>query len=266
MLMYDRPLIEQSKDKLAVSLTSYPPRIKTCAKTLESIGKSAKGVNCAKLFTLSLKEFPNRTKDLPKGTLDMINKYDFHLVWDKGNIKCLKKIIPSYKFFHNYPILVLDDDKIYPKHVVPMFKEDNEKYPNDIIVGTSFLKYEIKDNGEIECKWNNPQDGFNPHFEPYQELTTEKAANGCNGTVYPANCFKDERFLNRKLAFLIAENADEDWCHFFAILGGIKQRMCSNPKPPFNGNNQDNPEALHMRFGPKENEKTAEKIKKLLNI
>ena len=245
----------QSSDKMIISLTSYPDRIKTCAKTLNSIAESSKNTNCCKVFVLSLEEFPNRTKDLPEETLKAINDGDFHIIWDEGNLKPLKKIIPTYKFFHDYPILVLDDDKIYDPGTIPMFDKDRHKYPKDSIVGISFFKY-VLFNGKLKCIANNIADWRHPVFKPYQVLENgEKSASGCNGTIYPANCFNNDMFTNRKLAQLLCHRSDEDWCHVFLKLNNITQRICSNPYIRQKDNNGCNEKALWRTDGPHTYEK-----------
>jgi hypothetical protein len=170
----------------------------------------------------------------------------------------------------NYNLITTQPEKI--KEALHLFNEylndfktDNEKYPNDIIVGASFFHF-TKIGREFECSWNDPENKYKPHFEPYQELVKEKAANGYRGTVYPANCFKDERFLNRKLAEYVSPTADEDWCHFFAMLGGIKQRMCSKPNLDSKDNNSNNKEALYKRHSRRFYSILATNLSRLLGI
>ena len=72
--------------KIIVSFTSYPKRMKTVHKVVESLLNQTICADEIILF-LSILEFPQREEDLPVELLNMIGKKGFKIEWVEDNLK-----------------------------------------------------------------------------------------------------------------------------------------------------------------------------------
>ena len=72
-------------------MTSYPKRIGT-TRDIYNIILGQKEDDVHFVLVLSEDEFPNLELDLPK---DLREDFGVEIIWDKGNIKSHKKLIPT---------------------------------------------------------------------------------------------------------------------------------------------------------------------------
>lgn len=230
--------------QLIISITSWPPRINTLAYNLISIINQIG--NNKLCLVLSEDEFPNKT--LPTIIYQLLESIDGEIIWDKGNIKSHKKIIPVIEKYPDNDILILDDDKRYPVNLVKQFIESHKHNPNDIIVGGAFFKLVPKE-GKIDCELIGNK-GLINYLHSNQLLHTEKPANGCFGVLYPTNTFMDDRFFNRELLMSICPKSDETWQFLFNILEDRTLRCIENPWSIIN--NIDRTQNCALRIPPRE--------------
>ncbi len=106
------PVIKPAED-IIISLTTYPPRIKTVEQTIKTLLNQTFEY---KKIVLILKnnDFPNREKDLPDSLKKLIgDKFEF--LWVSDDLRSYSKLIPT---LHEYPediIVTVDDDMLYEK-------------------------------------------------------------------------------------------------------------------------------------------------------
>ncbi|MDR1614865.1 MAG: glycosyltransferase, partial [Campylobacteraceae bacterium] len=84
--------------ELIVSLTSYPARIKTVHKTIETLLSQSHKADKVILW-LTYEEFPNKEKDLPKELINL-TKSGLSIFWCE-NLKPYNKLIPTLKEYPN---------------------------------------------------------------------------------------------------------------------------------------------------------------------
>lgn len=215
------------EEQLIISLTSWPPRIEKCAYVLINIGRQIYNKNVRLVLVLSENEF--KGVELPEIVKECLDFYNIELIWDKGNIKSHKKLLPTLEKYPNNSILVIDDDKQYPMDFVDSFLNDHQKYPNDIIVGGSFFEI-VPANNRIACVHIGNEisiEGLRNQLMANQEITIEMPANGCFGELFPAHSFQDERFFDRDLISKYNLNSDEDWQFMFNIMENRSIRASS---------------------------------------
>ena len=207
-----------NNETLLVSLTSHTPRINTVINTLLCLYKGLKNYNAKIVFVLSEDEFPYHIDSLPEKLKYFVSNVDpnkFEIIFDKGNIRAHKKLMPTLEKYPDNDILCVDDDKYYGINLLDNFINTHKKYPNDVIVGRSHFRI-IPIDGEFISVKMAP---FNVQWEsPLMNLYNCKQASGLSGTLYPHGTFTNPKFFDRELMMKICEHSDEDWQFMFNII------------------------------------------------
>ena len=76
--------------KIRISFTSYPGRIYSVVKVVESLWLQTMKADDIVLW-LSEEEFPNKDKDLPEQLRNMLGQNGFRVEWVSDNLKSHKK-------------------------------------------------------------------------------------------------------------------------------------------------------------------------------
>ena len=127
-------------------------------------------------------------------------------------------MIIAIKEYPKNPILIINDDAIFPEGWLEMFINDHRKYPNDIISGS--IQYFIGKNLKIK--------EFTEGFKGIKFGIFNHIANmifnfafvntNLGGTLYPANSFKNKDFFDYQLFNKISRNSDEFWQSCFIMI------------------------------------------------
>jgi len=204
-------------NKIIISMTSYPKRIKYVAKAFASIlttniDKSL--YHC--VLVLSKLEFPNLEQDLPNDLKLIIENKFIEVIWTEDNTKSHKKLMPTLEKYPNSPILIIDDDVYRNELWLKTFIEDHKKYPNDIIVGAFWKRFILRNNNlqELVCI----HDTYNTAKYCGKLMIGYKPANGTGGTLYPPGTFTDKRFFDKNLYMELSPSSDETWQFCFNII------------------------------------------------
>lgn len=212
-----------SEELRIISLTSFPPRINGVSRVVYSVLRCPEITEFDKcILVLSEEEFPNKENDLPSDLNKLIDSGLLELIWDKGNIRSHKKLMPILEKYPDATVLIIDDDVIRPKNFLKAFLEDHKKYPNDIIAGR--MNVYLSDSKFVRYK--NPQKRC---LDYGHIIKNGRPANGCGGTLYPAHTFTDKRFFDRKLFMELSPTSDESWQFYFNMLENRNIRLISTP-------------------------------------
>lgn len=98
-------------EKAIISLTSWKMRINSVSKTIYSLLQNCPNYHI--VLVLSLDEFTNKLKDLPKDLLLFIENKLIEILWVNGNIKSHKKYFYTAQIYNELPIILADDDLTY---------------------------------------------------------------------------------------------------------------------------------------------------------
>lgn len=233
---------------LIISLTTWPPRIESTPLTLSSLGESIEGLDAKIILVLSTDEFPYGMSSLPDVYNKLCKQYNIEILFDEGNIKAHKKLMPTIEKYPHNDILVFDDDKIYSKNTIEAFIESHRNYPNDVIVGRSHFRI-VPKNGKLISILHTSCLSI-PWEKPNILLYNSKQASGLAGTLYPKYTFTNSLFYDRKLMMDICEESDEDWQFLFNILEDRTLRANSIITKDIDNNGYTDC-ALFKRFGQK---------------
>lgn len=202
--------------KLIGSLTSYPARITTVHRVIETILNQSVSLDKVILY-LADEQFPDR--QLPQTLTDLAKNGKFEVRWWARDIKSFKKLIPALKEFPDDNIVTFDDDILYPPNIIERLIKKHQKYPH-AICGCRIRLITSK-NGDIgeyktwkRCKkWRLFLYGGKPKF---RNLATTGG-----GTLFPPHSlhpdvFRDDIFMD------LCPTTDDLWFCAMAILNGTK--------------------------------------------
>ena len=213
-------------ETIIVSMTTWPPRYKSCLVAMAEIARQRdKGnVDAHCVLVLSEDEWKG-LKAERESVLSAMAKIKVEVLWDKGNIRSHKKLIPTLAKYPNNPILVVDDDNRQKDGWLRTFASDHKKHPEDIIYGQANSYVTIADGRIHEVR--ERQDLWKGDARLW------KPANGASGTLYPAGTFTDARFFDRELFMRLSPTSDETWQWAFCTMKGCTYRCLSAYNIPY---------------------------------
>lgn len=209
--------------KIIVSFTSYPARISTIGKILDSIVRQTILPDKIVLY-LSSDEFKNY-HDMPD--LECYKKYGFEIHWNKENLKSHKKWFYAMQEYPDEIIITIDDDTFYKNTMIEELMAFHKQYPNAVIARrTHCMIYQI--DGKIA-----PYNKWYFRYDKYVGVPrTDLIAVGCQGVLYPPHIFNKEVF-NKKVFMENAPYADDLWLKIMELYSGIdtvlSQEACNDP-------------------------------------
>lgn len=213
-------------NKIIITFSTNHDNIYNIHKIINSILEQNVNKSLYKiLLILSKNEFKH--KRIPKELNNLLKENKFRLLFYKGKLTLQTKLILAIKEYPSNPILVINDNIIFPEGWLNMFINDMNKYPNDIIVGSiQFFfgnNYEIK---EFEEGYKGKKFGIFNHV-PNMIFNFAIINNYLGGTLYPPYTFQNKDFYNEKLFLDISKDSDDFWQSCFIILDGKILRQSS---------------------------------------
>lgn len=193
-------------ERIIISMTSYPARIKFVGKVWFSIFKQIKKeYNCHCVLVLAETEFPKKEKELPQDLITLVEQKLVELIWTKTNTRSHKKLMPVLEKYPNDSILVIDDDQLRPDGWLRIFIDDHKKWPNDVLAGRIRQR-------EINKKfvWQEIKDSERGTIIKYG-----RSQNGRGGTLYPPHIFTDKEFFDENLYMKYSPTSDESWQYYW---------------------------------------------------
>lgn len=203
---------KKRKQKLVVSLTSFPARIEYVHKVIERMLLQTLQPDEIVLW-LSRDQFPREDLDLPQNLIEM-KKYGVKIEWCDGDIKAYKKFLPAFKKFENEIIVIIDDDLIYPINHLEKLYEAHLKFPDAIIASrvhqilyndTGILPYKM---WKKECEYDKNQ------------IRNDWFFTGGAGTLFPIYRLP-KIFFDEDVIQAICPLADDIWLNIHASINHI---------------------------------------------
>lgn len=199
----------QRKERIIVSLTTYPKRIATTTKALERIFAQSLKPDKIVLW-LSEDNFPEKEQELPLVLLAMKQR-GLEIKWCQGDIRSYKKLVPALKEYPNDIIITLDDDLFYDLELIEKLYNSYQKYPKAISAMRTH-KIQLNEQGEIDVYANWVKDCSEYIAEPRKDLFATTGA----GTLFPPAIFSEE-VLDEKIFMELAPTADDMWVKTMAL-------------------------------------------------
>lgn len=183
---YEAMCLLQSR-RIIVSMTSYPKRIPTVHKALESIYAQTKSADLVVLW-LAEEQFPNKEHDLPETLMKLVREKGLLIRWC-DDLKGHKKYFYALQEFKNDIVITSDDDLLYPADMIESLHKSYLLFPNAISTMRTHLILLSEDNQILPYHdWIRETDGT--MHQPSMQLM----ASGGAGDLYPPALFKQEFF------------------------------------------------------------------------
>ena len=199
----------ERRQKIIVSLTSYPKRINIVWMTIETLLRQSYRPDAIILW-LAESQFEGM-KSLPDNLLRLC---------DRGlTIRFCDDLRSHKKYYYvmqEYPkdlVILVDDDIFYPYDTIQRLMKMHKKRPEDIctmtaqIIGPSYCS--------PPSKWRNPGLQEKVEHSDHAQIYTG------SGSLYPPQSL-DKRVFDKELIKRLCLNADDLWITFMAHKKGTK--------------------------------------------
>lgn len=205
---------EKRNPQLIVSLTTFPARINTVHKTINTLLQQT--VKPDKLILwLAEEQFANKEDDLPQNLLKL-KDFGLEIKWYE-DLRSYKKLVPTLREFPNDIIVTADDDLYYQKDWLE-----------------SLYNAYLKDSTNIytrracAIKRKNYYYSVIPHYanEDYEPNYSNQLMGGA-GTIYPPNSLHKDILDTDKIKNLIP-TYDDIYFWAMALLNNTKIGLVKN--------------------------------------
>ncbi len=209
------------QDSFVVSLTSYPARINSVCRVIESIKKQT--ITPEKIILwLAKEEFPDGLESLPAELQSAVD--------DTFEIKWCQDLKPHKKYYNamlEYPetiIITVDDDIYYPQDTIEKLLRSYIRFPYAVsAMRAHLITFDTEGN-----------------IAPYNEFVKENGtvgvpsycllATGVGGILYPPHCMHSELF-NQEAIKALCLYADDLWLKTMQMLNGTPVVIASDSFP-----------------------------------
>ncbi|MEI0486191.1 glycosyltransferase [Brachyspira intermedia] len=207
---------ETRKEKLIISLTSYPQRMQTLDVTLYSFLDQTIKPDKIVLW-LSYEEFPNLERDIPNHILNM-KKFGIEIEFCK-NLRSYNKLLYSLKKYPNDIIVVADDDMYYPHDWLKLLYNSYLENKNVVHCHRAIkISFDDKNNPTPYKSWSAIYS---------QELSYKNFCTGVGGVLYKPSFFYKDVF-NEELFLSLCPTEDDMWFWAMIVLNDIKIKVVKN--------------------------------------
>ena len=194
----------KTKDRIIVSLTSFPVRIPKLWLVVETILR-----NKVKPDKIVLYLQLQKTEDIPYKLYRMKDRGVEFVLCDTS-LRSHNKYYHAFKSFPNDCIITIDDDMFYKSDFVETLINNHKKFPNLII--TNWAK-KISKNTPLYRGWGEPNGS---------EVSVALLPIGVAGVLYPPNSLYQD-VLDENLIKSLSMTADDVWLTAMALLKGTEK-------------------------------------------
>lgn len=241
---------------VVVSLTTYPERFDSIKETLKSLlcqtvipykivvwlGSDCKNYSINEIFENEIRAGIEFKEDKNK------------------NIYSHKKYYYSMQYYSNYPIILVDDDLIYPTNMIESLWKMHRQHPNCIIARRVHkIKWDSNDCIAPYTEWNGSHKEYNKKIYGY--FFTSGA-----GTLFPKSYYKKEIF-NLDEINTLTPFADDVWLNFMAYKFKIPLVLIKNGIPmPATVKGSQNSALAYENYGNNRNDIYIKNMIQYLNL
>ena len=202
--------LEQSREPVTVSLTSYPARIRFVPRALDSIWKQSHLPDQVVLW-LAEEQFPNGEADLPDELKSLIQRGQLQLRW-------CDDLMPHKKYFYMLQecragvVITIDDDLCYPTDMIRRLMMAHLAYPGTVAAMRTHVMAIEQDGSLLPYRLWLKETTAGLETPSFQLLAT-----GGAGALYPANLFTAEVF-DREAVLNNCLRADDLWMKAMELI------------------------------------------------
>lgn len=211
-------LVARPKDRqrVIVSLTSYPARIQYVSRVVRSLFAQRYLPDMTVLY-LSKDQFPMGEKELPADLRDCLG-FDFQIRWVDGDMRSHKKYLYAFADFPGSLIITVDDDIVCRNTLVGELVDGHKRHPDAVVaIRTHLMKF--GDDGLLfpYCEWHMEVGNDRPELcnRPSMALFATSGA----GLLFPPDSLPKAAF-DCKAIYETCLNADDVWLKVMSAIAG----------------------------------------------
>lgn len=201
--------------RIIVSFTSYPPRIKSVHRVVESLYRQTVKADEIILY-LSLDEFPKVEAELPEKLRRMIGQGGFRIAWVCGNLKSHKKYYYALQEFQDAVVITVDDDKIYAETMIFDLMESYKRFPDSVSARIARIILKRPETLEQYVKWEKEEKIEECKDVPRMDL----CAIGAGGVCYSPRLV-NKKWFHKETIMKVAGDYDDLWLKYSEIISNI---------------------------------------------
>ena len=201
--------------RIIVSFTSYPPRIKSVHRVVESLYRQTVKADEIILY-LSLDEFPKVEAELPEKLRRMIGQGGFRIAWVCGNLKSHKKYYYALQEFQDAVVITVDDDKIYAETMICDLMESYKRFPDSVSARIARIILKRSETLEQYVKWEKEEKIEECKDVPRMDL----CAIGAGGVCYSPRLV-NKNWFHKETIMKVAGDYDDLWLKYSEIISNI---------------------------------------------
>lgn len=213
MTLATRP---KDRQRVIVSLTSYPARIQYVSKVIRSIFAQRCLPDLTVLY-LSRDQFPLGESQLPADLVECLG-FDFEIRWVDGDMKSHKKYLYAFRDFPNQLIITVDDDIVCRNTLVGELIEGHWRFPEAVVaIRTHLMRFGVDGTLSPYCDWHMEVGNERPELccTPSMALFATSGA----GLLLPPGSLPEAAFDCEAIRETCL-NADDVWLKAMSALAG----------------------------------------------
>lgn len=205
-------------EKLIISLTSNSKSIKNVEKVVNSILNQNVDHSLYEIILILSKKDFNYNSEIPSKLISFKESKKLRILLINESLTSQSRLIIAMKEYPKNPILIINDNILFPYGWLKMFINDHKKYPNNAI--SASLQYFFGKNLEIKEFIEGYKGEKYGIFNQVTDMIFNFAIINTNlgGTLYPQNFFKNNSFYDTKLFLEITKDSDEFWQSCFIMI------------------------------------------------
>lgn len=200
-----------NKEKIIVSLTSFPPAINFAKEAVKSILNGSVLPDKIILY-LTFSEFGD--SGIPKDILRLAEENPIFEIRDyHRNIKSYRKLVPALRDFPDAVIVTIDDDVWYHKDMLRDLLKMHKQFPEDVIAH----RVKLIAPDKPYKKWKKLR--WYHFLRKRVHLSSLILQTGVAGVLYPPGVLKKE-MIDDNLFMDIAPTTDDIWFWAATVANG----------------------------------------------
>lgn len=199
---------QNRKERIIVSLTSFPVRFNNLWLVLESmLGQSMQPDMI--IVWLCRDEVPSL--DMLPQSLKKIQNRGVEFRFCDKNLRSYNKFYYTCQRYPNDYVITIDDDIVYPKTLIENLMNLHERYPEAICCNAGML-LTLNENGDIDslANWRIFEEEMKSNFI---------MAQGVGGVLYPPHSLPDYTFRDDVFT-AVCPRDDDTWLHVMEFMNG----------------------------------------------
>lgn len=211
-----RRLFSRGGEKVVVSFTSYPPRIKYAHRVVRSLFAQLMLPDKIVLY-LSRDEFPEGERGLPPELL-RCRGLDFEIRWVDGNMKSHKKYLYAVRDFPDALLITVDDDIECRNTLVGELVEGHRRFPHAVI-GIRCHVINFDESGKVLPYRRWVQESGNRFPKTLNRPSMRLFSTSGSGMCLPPGSLPQEAFDEHAI-LKTCLNADDLWLKAMTVMAG----------------------------------------------